>query len=334
MLYEGVLAVRRGDGGGPGVRHADRAAPRLAGQHRASGVLVHRAGHLLRRSVVIARPNAGDENLAHPRCKPPTGERRAARGRLRATSPVGLWFLPALASAHAAGIRSVAFMACMVAAGMVAYALLASHAHRSAVDARRAVRHLARRHPAGAVATGTIAGMTHPHKARRGLQRIVHAAGYSIAGLSAAWRHESAFRQECALAVVMLPAAWWVGRNWIEMTLLAGSVMGVLIVELLNSAIEAVVDRVSAELASVVQARQGHRQRRGDAVADHLRGAVVRGAVAALDVGMRSPPFRRLRLLRVAARVQPGVHAQRASRWALPSGGAAGSWSTAVDASA
>jgi len=90
--------------------------------------------------------------------------------------------------------------------------------------------------------------MTHPHKARRGVQRIVHAAGYSIAGLSAAWRHESAFRQECTLAVVLLPAAWWVGRSWIEVTLLAGSVMGVLIVELLNSAIEAVVDRVSPDL--------------------------------------------------------------------------------------
>jgi diacylglycerol kinase (ATP) len=80
------------------------------------------------------------------------------------------------------------------------------------------------------------------------LERIVRAAGYSIAGLSAAWRHETAFRQECALAVVMLPAACWVGRNWIEVALLAGSVMCVLIVELLNSAIEAVVDRVSADL--------------------------------------------------------------------------------------
>ena len=46
----------------------------------------------------------------------------------------------------------------------------------------------------------------------------------------------------------MLPAAWWVGRNWIEVALLAGSVVGVLIVELLNSAIEAVVDRVSSDL--------------------------------------------------------------------------------------
>jgi diacylglycerol kinase (ATP) len=90
--------------------------------------------------------------------------------------------------------------------------------------------------------------MMHPHKVRTGVQRIVHATGYSIAGLSAAWRHESAFRQECALAVLMLPAAWWVGRNWSEIALLAGSVMGVLIVELLNSAIEATVDRVSPEL--------------------------------------------------------------------------------------
>jgi Diacylglycerol kinase len=90
--------------------------------------------------------------------------------------------------------------------------------------------------------------MTHPHKARTGVERIVHATGYSIAGLMAAWRHESAFRQECVLAVVMLPAAWWVGRSWVEVALLAGSVMGVLVVELLNSAIEAVVDRVSVDL--------------------------------------------------------------------------------------
>ena len=90
--------------------------------------------------------------------------------------------------------------------------------------------------------------MTHPHKAHTGVQRIVHAASYSLAGLSAAWRHESAFRQECVLAVVMLPAAWWVGRSWAEVALLVASVMGVLVVELLNSAIEAVVDRVSVDL--------------------------------------------------------------------------------------
>jgi len=90
--------------------------------------------------------------------------------------------------------------------------------------------------------------MTHPHKARTGLQRIVHAAGYSVAGLLAAWRHESAFRQECALAALMLPAAWWLGRNWVETALLAGSVVAVLIVELLNSAVESAIDRVSPDL--------------------------------------------------------------------------------------
>ena len=89
--------------------------------------------------------------------------------------------------------------------------------------------------------------MNNPHKGRTGLDRIVHAAGYSLQGLAAALRHESAFRQEAALAVVMLPAAFWVGRNWVEITLLVGSVMLVLIVELMNSAVEAVVDRVSLE---------------------------------------------------------------------------------------
>jgi diacylglycerol kinase (ATP) len=90
--------------------------------------------------------------------------------------------------------------------------------------------------------------MTHPHKGRTGLDRIVHAAGYSLQGLAAALRHESAFRQEAALAVVMLPAAFWLGRTWVEVALLAGCVVLVLIVELMNSAVEAVVDRVSLDL--------------------------------------------------------------------------------------
>jgi diacylglycerol kinase (ATP) len=90
--------------------------------------------------------------------------------------------------------------------------------------------------------------MTHPQKARVGWTRIVHATGYSLAGLGAAWRHESAFRQECILAIVLIPVAVWIGRTWIETALLAGSIMLVLIVELLNSAIEAVVDRVSPDL--------------------------------------------------------------------------------------
>ena len=90
--------------------------------------------------------------------------------------------------------------------------------------------------------------MTHPQKARDGWDRIVHATGYSLSGLGAAWRHESAFRQECMLALVLWPVAMWLGRSWVETALLAGSVMLVLIVELLNSAIEAVVDRVSPDL--------------------------------------------------------------------------------------
>jgi diacylglycerol kinase (ATP) len=90
--------------------------------------------------------------------------------------------------------------------------------------------------------------MTNPYKGRTGLDRIVRALGYSIDGLRLAYRGESAFRQEFCAAVVLLPAAFWVGRTWLEVALLAGSVMMVLVVELLNSGIEAVVDRVSYDL--------------------------------------------------------------------------------------
>jgi diacylglycerol kinase (ATP) len=90
--------------------------------------------------------------------------------------------------------------------------------------------------------------MSNPHKGRTGLSRIVHAAGYSWSGLKTAYRNESAFRQEVWLAVLLVPAAFWVGRNWVEVSLLAGAALMVLVVELLNSAVEAVVDRVSFEL--------------------------------------------------------------------------------------
>jgi diacylglycerol kinase (ATP) len=90
--------------------------------------------------------------------------------------------------------------------------------------------------------------MTNPHKGRTGLDRVVRATGYSIAGLMAAYRGESAFRQEFWLAAVLLPLAFWIGHGWIEVTLLIGSVMLVLIVELLNSGIEAAIDRVSFEI--------------------------------------------------------------------------------------
>jgi diacylglycerol kinase (ATP) len=89
--------------------------------------------------------------------------------------------------------------------------------------------------------------MSNPHKGRTGLDRIVHAAGYSWAGLKAAYTGESAFRQETWLCVVAAPLAFWLANTWEQAALLLGSLLLVLIVELLNSAIEAVVDRVSFE---------------------------------------------------------------------------------------
>lgn len=90
--------------------------------------------------------------------------------------------------------------------------------------------------------------MSNPHKGRTGLDRIFHAAGYSWAGLKAAYSGESAFRQEVWLVLVATPLAFWLGRDWVQIALLLGSLLIVLIVELLNSAIEAAIDRVSFEL--------------------------------------------------------------------------------------
>ena len=86
-----------------------------------------------------------------------------------------------------------------------------------------------------------------PHKGKTGLRRLVNAAGYSLEGLRAAARHEDAFRQELALAAVMVPLGLYLGRTGVERALLVASVLLVLVVELLNSAIEATVDRVSLE---------------------------------------------------------------------------------------
>lgn len=84
-----------------------------------------------------------------------------------------------------------------------------------------------------------------PHKGRTGLDRIIHAAGYSWAGLKAAYTGESAFRQETWLCILAAPLAFWLANTWEQAALLLGSLFVVIIVELLNSAIEAVVDRVS-----------------------------------------------------------------------------------------
>ena len=85
-------------------------------------------------------------------------------------------------------------------------------------------------------------------KGKTGLRRVLNATRYSIEGLAAAWKHEAAFRQEAMLAVVLVPLGLWLGRTGVEKALLAGSVLAVLVVELLNSAVEAIVDRASPEI--------------------------------------------------------------------------------------
>jgi diacylglycerol kinase (ATP) len=85
-----------------------------------------------------------------------------------------------------------------------------------------------------------------PQKERKGLSRVWHATGYSLAGLRAGWG-ETAFRQEALAAVVLLPAAFWLGQGWTEIALLIGSVMALMVVELLNTAIETAIDRVGPE---------------------------------------------------------------------------------------
>lgn len=82
---------------------------------------------------------------------------------------------------------------------------------------------------------------------KTGLSRIVDAFGYSMRGFAAVWRFEAAFRQEVALAAVMIPAAFWVATSHIELILLISSVVWVLMAELANSSVEAVVDRVGHE---------------------------------------------------------------------------------------
>jgi diacylglycerol kinase (ATP) len=87
-----------------------------------------------------------------------------------------------------------------------------------------------------------------PYKGAGGIMRIVGAMRNSFAGLAGAVRGEDAFRQELALAAILVPLAFWVGRSGFERALLIGSVLLVLIVELVNSAIEATVDRISLEI--------------------------------------------------------------------------------------
>jgi len=89
--------------------------------------------------------------------------------------------------------------------------------------------------------------MENSHKGKSGLRRLINATRYSLAGLAAALRYEDAFRQEVMLAAILVPSGVVLGKTGVERALLVGSVLLVLVVELLNSAIEATVDRVSLD---------------------------------------------------------------------------------------
>lgn len=80
------------------------------------------------------------------------------------------------------------------------------------------------------------------------MERIIKAAGYSWAGLRAAWQSEPAFRQEVVLCIPLVPLAVWLGDTGLERAAMIGALLLVLIVELINSGLEAVVDRIGSEI--------------------------------------------------------------------------------------
>jgi len=81
----------------------------------------------------------------------------------------------------------------------------------------------------------------------RGISRIINATKYSAAGFKAAWINEEAFRQEILLAILIVPLGMWLGRSWTQRAILIGIYFIIPLTELLNSAIEAIVDRVGQE---------------------------------------------------------------------------------------
>ncbi|MCA0899731.1 diacylglycerol kinase [Microbulbifer agarilyticus] len=82
---------------------------------------------------------------------------------------------------------------------------------------------------------------------KTGISRLIAATEYSRQGLLATWRNEAAFRQEVSLSIILIPAALWLGESGVERALLIGVTLLVMIVELMNSAVEAVVDRIGPE---------------------------------------------------------------------------------------
>jgi diacylglycerol kinase (ATP) len=99
----------------------------------------------------------------------------------------------------------------------------------------------------GSPESGKKNAMESPFKGKTGLRRLMNAFGYSMAGLKAAYQNEDAFRQEVLFAIILIPLALFIEHEAIGRALMIGSVLLVMVVELLNSAIEATVDRVSLE---------------------------------------------------------------------------------------
>ena len=95
--------------------------------------------------------------------------------------------------------------------------------------------------------------MESPFKGKTGLKRLINAFGYSIEGFKSAFKNEDAFRQELILAIILIPAGILIGENGFQKALLVSSILAVLIVELLNSGIEATVDRISLEKNSLAK---------------------------------------------------------------------------------
>jgi len=89
--------------------------------------------------------------------------------------------------------------------------------------------------------------MESPFKGKTGIKRLINAIGYSFSGFKAAFQNEDAFRQEVFLTIILVPLAFYIANNSLEIVLLLFSTLLVPIVELLNSAIEATVDRISLE---------------------------------------------------------------------------------------
>jgi diacylglycerol kinase (ATP) len=89
--------------------------------------------------------------------------------------------------------------------------------------------------------------MESPYKGKTGLRRLINALGYTLEGLKTAYKNEDAFRQEVLLAVILIPIAFFLEPAAIQRALMIGSILLVLVVELLNSAVEAAVDRISLD---------------------------------------------------------------------------------------